>query len=179
MNVLSMAVSASSKQTEERLDFTELFQGSFDDLFAYVASLLKNNAAAEEVTAQVFERAYSKRRRYRPQRGSARAWLFGIARNAALVELRKQKKRATLADEPVDDREKSLHDHAEVEMDRQIVRSALKGIPAKERELITLKFGCGLSNGEIANVIDKSESNVGTVLYRTMQKLRESCHEAL
>ena len=64
-------------------------------------------------------------------------------------------------------------------MDRQIVRSALKGIPAKERELVTLKFGCGLSNGEIANVIDKSESNVGTVLYRTMQKLRESCHEAL
>ena len=179
MNVLSIAVNAPSRQAKEQLNFTELFESSFDDLFAYLASLLKDRAAAEEITAQAFERAYRKRQRYRAKRGSARAWLFGIARNAALHELRKRKRRATLAGDPVDDRGESAQDHAEGGIRRQVVRSALDEISTKERELITLKFGCGLTNNEIAKVIDKSESNVGTVLYRTMQKLRESCHEAL
>jgi RNA polymerase sigma-70 factor, ECF subfamily len=46
-----------------------------------VASLLCDRAAAEDVTAQAFERAYRKRRSYRARRGTPEAWLFGIARN--------------------------------------------------------------------------------------------------
>lgn len=166
------------KEEEEQLDFTGLFKSSFDDLFAYLASLLKDAAAAEEVTAQAFERAYSKRHRYRARRGSARAWLFGIARNTALVELRRRKRQAALADEPVDDRGEGTQHRAEDSLRWSVVRSALEGIPTREREIIVLKFGCDLSNREIANVVGKSESNVGTMLYRTMQKLRESCNEA-
>ena len=61
-----------------------------------MASLVRDRAAAEDVTAQAFERAYRKRRSYRRSRGSVDAWLFGIARNAALDELRRRKRRATL-----------------------------------------------------------------------------------
>ena len=61
-------------------------------MYAYVASLLRDRSAAEDVTAQAFERAYRKRRGYRPSRGTAEAWLFGIARNAALDELRRRKR---------------------------------------------------------------------------------------
>ena len=47
----------------------------------------------------------------------------------------------------------------------------------RERELVTLKFHGGLSNAEIANVLGLSESNVGTKLHRTMERLRRACVE--
>src|ERR1700744_6639333 len=72
---------------EAVLAFDQLYRSSRDDVYAYVASLLRDGPAAEEVTATAFERAYRKRRRFDPSKGEPRAWLFGIARNAALAEL--------------------------------------------------------------------------------------------
>ncbi|MGH2923802.1 MAG: RNA polymerase sigma factor, partial [Solirubrobacterales bacterium] len=80
--------------------FEELYRSSRDDVYAYVAGLLRDRSAAEEVTAQAFERAWRKRRRIRAERGSPRAWLFGIARNAALDELRRRSRHAALPDDP-------------------------------------------------------------------------------
>ena len=68
--------------------FEALYRASRDDVYAYVATLLRDAAAAEDVTALAFERAYRRRRSFDRSRGNERAWLFGIARNAALDELR-------------------------------------------------------------------------------------------
>src|SRR3954471_6129059 len=78
----------------EAFDFDALYRDARDDVFAYTATLLRDNAAAEDVTAQAFERAYKKRSRFNARRGSPRAWLFGIARNAARDELRRRKRAA-------------------------------------------------------------------------------------
>src|SRR6476659_2976473 len=82
--------------------FEALYRGSRDDVFAYAAGLLRDRTAAEDVTALAFERAYRKRRRYNPRRGSHRAWLFGIARNAALDELRRRRRTAGLVADAAD-----------------------------------------------------------------------------
>src|SRR4051812_410125 len=66
--------------------FEALYRRAFPRVYAYVASMLRDRSAAEEVTAQAFERAYRKRASFRPGRGTPDAWLFGIARNAALDE---------------------------------------------------------------------------------------------
>src|SRR3712207_9314554 len=81
-------------------DFEALYRRTFPRVYAYAASLLRDRSAAEEVTAQAFERAYRKRRSYRPGRGTVDAWLFGIVRNAALDELRRRRRRADLEAEP-------------------------------------------------------------------------------
>ena len=82
--------------------FASLYERTFPRVYAYVASLVRDRATAEDVTAQAFERAYRKRRRYQARRGSPEAWLFGIARNAALDELRRRKRRAGLEADPED-----------------------------------------------------------------------------
>ena len=157
--------------------FAELYERTFPRVYAYVASLLRDRSAAEDVTAQAFERAYRKRRSYKPARGSMDAWLFGIARNAALDELRKRKRRAVLETDPEDSASPSPDDQADLALRREAVRAALTTLDGQERDLIALKFAGGLSNVEIARVLRMSESNVGTRLHRTITKLREACHD--
>lgn len=161
------------------LAFEALYRSSRDDVYAYVAGLLRDRAAAEEVTATAFERAYRKRRRFDPARGSGRAWLFGIARNAALDELRRRKHHAELAADPVDLDELSTHEDAERREARLLLATALAALTPRERELVALKFFAGLSNAEIGEVVGISESNVGTRLHRVIEKLREACDGAL
>ena len=82
------------------LDFDALYRAARDDVFAYVATLLHDRGAAEDVTALAFERAFRKRKSYDAARGTERSWLFGIARNAALDELRRRQRTAALVTEP-------------------------------------------------------------------------------
>jgi RNA polymerase sigma factor (sigma-70 family) len=160
--------------------FEALYRSSRDDVYAYVATLLRDRAAAEDVTALAFERAYRRRRSFDRARGDERAWLFGIARNAALDELRRRKRHATLAVDPEDpaaaDALASLgEDPADEALRRTAVRAALDRLAPRERELVALKFHAGFTNAEIARVLGVSESNAGTLLHRTIAKLRKAC----
>jgi len=161
------------------LAFEALYRSSRDDVYGYVAGLLRDRSAAEEVTAIAFERAYRKRRRFDPRRGSGRAWLFGIARNAALDELRRRKRHAALTADPADLTGPDTGDDPERRETRLLLAEALADLSPRERELVALKFFAGLSNAEIGAVVGISESNAGTKLHRVVEKLREACDGAL
>ena len=177
IETLSAPGTASGQSAWER--FETLYRSSRDDVYAYVATLLRDRAAAEDVTALAFERAYRRRRTFDRRRGEERAWLFGIARNAALDELRRRQRLARLATDPQDvslaNREPD--DGAEVALRRTAVREALAKLSGREREIVALKFHAGMSNAELARALGVSESNAGTLLYRTMEKLRKACDE--
>jgi RNA polymerase sigma-70 factor (ECF subfamily) len=168
-----MVAAATAAPAEAEIAFERLYRANRDDLYAYVAGLLRDRAAAEDVVAAAFERAYRKRRRFDPDRGTPRAWLFGIARNAALDELRRRRRQAPLVGE-VGDPGASAPGEAEAGMTLRIaVRDALGSLLPRDRELVALKYFAGLSNAEIARVLDVSESNAGTLLHRALEKLRE------
>ena len=106
------------------------------DLHAYAISLLGDRAAAEDVTALAFERLYRSRGRLDLRRGTPRAWLFAIARNAALDELRSRARASRALPklapivQPQDD-----EDLESVER-RATVRAALLRLAPRERESI-------------------------------------------
>ncbi len=175
-----MPLDAGPQQAVEAFD--DLYRSSRDDVYSYVATILRDRAAAEDVTASAFERAYRKRRSFSARRGSPRSWLFGIARNAALDELRRRGRHASLAAEPVAAEWGASLAHAPQEAAERsaqadLVRRAVAALTPRERELVALKFFAGLTNGEIARVISTSESNAGTMLHRVLKKLREACYE--
>ena len=109
-------------------DFDALYREARDDVFAYAATLLRDSAAAEDVTAQAFERAYKRRSRFDARRGSPRAWLFGIVRNAALDELRRRKRDAN-AEIPAPPDEPGPDEAAELAAERDAVRAASEPPP--------------------------------------------------
>ncbi len=61
--------------------------------------------------------------------------------------------------------------------DRARLAVLLARLPDRERELVALKYGAGLTNREIARLSGLSETNVGTILHRTVQRLREEWEE--
>ncbi|MTD45776.1 sigma-70 family RNA polymerase sigma factor [Conexibacter sp. W3-3-2] len=167
------------RENTARVAFDALYRQTVDDVYAYVVSLLRDRSASEDVTAAVYERAYRRRSSYRPDRGSERAWLFGIARNAALDELRRRSRTAALVVEPDDPDAAAAFDAAHEETEaadrRATVRAAVARLEARDRELIALKFHAGLTNVEIAGVLGISEANAGTRIHRAVTKLREAC----
>ena len=173
-----------SRRTPDEGAFDALFRECATDVHAYAISLLGDRASAEDVTALAFERLYRSRDRLDARRGTARAWLFAIARNAALDELRRRRRRPEYG---LEDEGSGLADAGAVcapgdvdealeRMERRAtVRAALEALPLRERELVLLKFHGQLSHAELARVMGISESNAGTRLHRALTRLRECC----
>jgi RNA polymerase sigma-70 factor (ECF subfamily) len=90
-------------------------------------------------------------------------------------ELRRRRRTAPLLADPADWPDSG--EEAEAALRRATVRAALADLTPRERELVALKFHAGLSNPDIARVLGVSESNAGTLLHRTITKLRRACNE--
>lgn len=169
-------MSARGKQTLDSAEFDALYRDCVADVHAYAVSLLGDRASAEDVTAAAFERLYRSRSRVDRTRGTPRALLFTIARNAALDELRRRRRRGLqLVSEPHEaDDPGAASERSER---RETVRAALATLAPREREIVLLKFHGQLANAELARALGISESNAGTRLHRALTRLRERCGE--
>jgi RNA polymerase sigma factor (sigma-70 family) len=166
----------------EELDaaaFEQLFLACAADVHGYAISLLHDRAAAEDVTALAFERLYRSRDRLDRVRGTPRAWLFAIARNAALDELRRRRRHPSEAGDV--ESAAGLRGGGVDELDqverRAALQPALLSLVPREREIVLLKFHGQLTNAELARVLGISESNAGTRLHRALLSLRDACAE--
>lgn len=164
----------------ERDSFDRLFRECAADVHAYAISLLRDRAAAEDVTAIAFERLYRARRRIDRRRGTPRVLLFAIARNAALDELRRRRRHPQRELDEAHDLRVGAETAGDslAEVDRRLaLRAALRELPLREQEVVLLKFHGQLTNAELAGALGISESNAGTRLYRALKRLRSSCAE--
>ena len=131
-----------------------------------------SGAVAEDLTSRTFEKAWAARGRYRRDLAGFTTWLMAIARNVAIDHYRTRKVHAPLAfaehvasaDSPERDAERGE------DMDR--LSQLLSELPEREREIVALKYGAEWSHRDIARHLRLSESNVGTILHRTIEVLR-------
>ena len=126
----TLVATAEEAPSRGEIAFERLYRSSRDDVYAYAAGILRDWAAAEEVTAAAFERAYRKRSRFDSARGEPRAWLFGIARNAVLDELRRRGRQAELAAEPLDAAAHAAPEEVERSERRLALSAALETLAA-------------------------------------------------
>src|SRR5437773_6129784 len=128
---------------------------------------------AADLTQQVFLKMAEALPRYRERGAPFAAWLFRIARNAAIDHARRQRRTVpwdSLTQAPApDDVEAWVLDRET----RARVGALLAGLPSDERELLSLRFAAGLSSREIAAVVGGSEAAVKKRLTRTIQRLKE------
>ena len=140
-------------------------------VYRYLRARGANYDDALDLTAATFERAFAGRHAFRPRDGGLGAWLFRIARNAAIDAHRRRRPYAVLTDG--DDSGFAIAaDHAERE--RQEIVDAVSGLPDVQRDAIWLRYASGLSAREIGQVLGKSEAAIQKQIQRALGALREA-----
>lgn len=162
------------------LDWQDIYHVFLPRVFHYFCYKVGDPIVAEDLTAVTLEKAWMKRQNFRFERGQIQGWLFGIARNVAIDHFRKNSKELDLETFSEFDLAPSFEDDIQRRLDYQFILKSLARFPDRERELIAMKYGAELSHREIARLTGLSESNVGTILHRVVEKLRtewEKNHE--
>ena len=159
-----------------RETFAELYEEYLPRVFRYMSYRLNDTSVAEDLTASVFEKALDKFAVYRADKASFSTWLFTIARNTVIDHYRTSSKRQTVhldkAAEMAETKSSPEEEFSRRE-ERQRLTVCLAVLSTQEQDIVSFKFGSELTSRRIANMIGLSESNVGTILYRAVRKLRD------
>src|SRR3954447_15429554 len=157
---------------EARPSFAAAAEEHLDAVYRYLLLMTRNDATAQDLTSETFEKALRAWRRFDPRRGSARTWLCQIARTTALdhfrgEERRRRREHTVAAGEP-DHVEDGVFGGLSPELER-----ALASLSAGEREVIALRVLLDLEQETAARVLGISSTNCATRLSRALKKLEE------
>jgi len=160
----------------EPIDWDAVYAAELPRVYNFFLYKVGDKEYAQDLTATTFERAWKLRLKYRPAVAGISTWLFGIARNVLKEHYRKNQvsRQRSQAITPLKEMSAKV-DVEEMVQNRQervLLRRILLKLPDREQDLIALKYGAGLTNREIAQVAGLSESNVGSILHRTVNKVR-------
>jgi RNA polymerase sigma factor (sigma-70 family) len=152
-----------------RPTFASVAEAELDSVYSYLLFLTGDRDVAEDLTGTTFEKAFRTWRRFDPRRGTARAWLCGIARNAALDHFRAEHRR--LRREALYARETPAA--ADPAWGEGIVAAALRELSPAEREVVALRVVLDLDGQNAARILGISATACSTRLSRAMKRLEE------
>jgi RNA polymerase sigma-70 factor, ECF subfamily len=138
------------------------------NIYGYVRSIVRDDHEAEDVTQHVFAKLLTSLGKYDDRGLPFLAWLLRLARNVAIDHLRAN--RFTTAVENVHD----AGDHTQFDVDHGLcVREALEALPADQREVVLLRHVVGLSPGEIADRLGRTEGSIHGLHHRGRRTLQQ------
>jgi len=132
---------------------------------------------AEDLTSIVFKKAMGGINNFRWQGKSLSAWLYAIARNVLIDYIRKQKCQKEVRLEEVEyTSAEPNHQDGQILFLNQWIWQKINQLPPKEHKIMYLKFFDGYTNKTISKVTGLSETNVATIIHRTVKKLRQQAN---
>jgi RNA polymerase sigma-70 factor (ECF subfamily) len=141
--------------------------------------ILKHREQSEEIVQEVFWRVWRRSSSFERERGRVAQWIFGIAHNLCIDEMRRMRTRPN----PVYDNEdhpiipQLVDEHVDVPAaawaseQRRVIVDALASLPTAQREAIELAYFGGLSHQEIADQLDRPLGTIKTRVRLGLQKL--------
>jgi RNA polymerase sigma-70 factor (ECF subfamily) len=158
------------------MKFELIYKEFFKIIFAYIVTRVREDNTARDIAASTWQKALKNFEIFDEKKGNIRQWLFTIARNEINMHYRLYyvKKFLSLAgiEETKASDEKGVEETLSYESEKRALLSAIERLGKKEIDIISLKFYSGLNNREIAEIVGISESNTGTIINRSMKKLR-------
>jgi len=163
-------------------DFAALFKEHYLRVYRYVRYRIDDDREAEDLTAEVFERAFRYRESYDPARSQFSTWITQIAHNWVnnylISRSRRGQYEADLGEELESlASEESLPEAHSVRQEAiQRLLACLQRLTARNRQIVALRFGTDMRNKDIAELLDIKEHTVSVILLRALEQLR-SCQE--
>ena len=159
----------------DKESFAELYETYFDKIYRYVVVRIGNKTEAEDMTQQVFVKAYKHIRSYKWKGVPFSAWLFRIAHNVVVDSYRRESKRPTVPlDESLLVGDDDPQQAVERRLDFERVMEATRGLTKAQREVISLRFAGGLAIAEAARAMGKSEGAIKALQHSAIAALRRT-----
>jgi RNA polymerase sigma-70 factor (ECF subfamily) len=159
------------------VDFAAVCEENLDGVFGYLLYLTGNRTVSEDLTAETFERALRRLKRFDPRRGTARTWLLMLARSTALdhfrSEQRRRRREGTYALLETEVGEGDVFGHGF----SPALEAALRSLSAGEREVVALRVLLELDGETAARLLGISPTACSTRLHRALQKLEEKVRD--
>ena len=158
--------------TTQHVSIEQAFERYYPAVFRYFRYRGADSETANDLASSTFEQALKNLSRYDPRKAQIQTWLFAIAHNLGINHWKAEKQTAPLDDDlPIPD-DPPLEQALILIQDKEQILQALQSLDRRAREILALKFGGLLTNRQIAELINLTESNVGVILYRSLLKLR-------
>ena len=162
---------------DSREAYAALYEQFMPKVYRYISFRISDENMAQDLTSVVFEKALTKFDGFNPQKASFSTWIFTIARNTVIDHYRVNKKHEDVVPDvetKTAGQYPSPEDEAIKAENTKRLRIFLSRLKKREQEAIILKYSNGMSNREIGEVLNLTESNVGSILCRTIRKLRDN-----
>ncbi len=157
-----------------------LYDDSSSTLYGLALRIMKNDADAEEVILEVYEKVWRTASTFDPVRGSASRWLTLLTRSKALDRLRSAASRrdrqhfSIAEDWDLASADPSPDSATLFQEERLRLRSAMQKLPPEQRQALELAFFSGLTHAEVAVSLSLPLGTVKTRIRSAMDKLRNS-----
>lgn len=182
LTVVFKEATQSNNKAKSSLDFAALFQQYHPRVYTYLRYRVNVPEDAEDLLSAVFEKAFTHRAQFDPNKGAFSTWLFRIAHNTLTNYYRSSQRRSaweTDAELPPD--LVTAEDSPETQLLQQEtvaqLLNGLSGLSERDQEVISLKFAARLSNKDIGQIMDLKEKTVSVVLLRAMRRLQKEVQE--
>jgi RNA polymerase sigma-70 factor (ECF subfamily) len=154
-------------------DWEAVYAEQLPRVYNFLRYRLGNETLAQDLTSRTFEKAWCERHRYRRDIAKFSTWLLQIARNVVVDYYRTRHEHAPLEAASEVPAEGTPEEEAVIRSNFARLSLLTRELTDRERELLALKYGAGATNRAISEVTGLSESNVGTILHRAIQILRD------
>lgn len=163
-------------------DFEAWYHDHRPTVYRYIRFRVATREAAEDVTSEVFMKALRSFERYDATLASPRTWLLRIARNAVTDHLRALRRRGSLhvSLDRVPDLVADTPSQDERIMKQERIQSLLNGtqtLRKADQQILSLRYGAGLGNAEIAEALGVSNNAVAVRLHRALKRLKDAVDE--
>jgi RNA polymerase sigma-70 factor (ECF subfamily) len=160
--------------------FGELYERYVDRIYNYIFYRVGDVAEAEDLTARVFYQALARIATYQSRGAPFAAWLYRIAHNLVANWYRDRSRHKNIRLDDIThlpERGASPHQRAEQNEETQTLLRAIRKLPARQQQLLILKFSEQLSNAEIGRMLGCTEGAVKSLYHRTLLALRNELRE--
>ena len=151
----------------------ELFERHNRPVFGFFYRMTSSRELSEDLVQDVFLRILRYRETYQP-RTSFAAWMYGIARNAMIDQMRKRRPESSLDDDAVPEvptRDEPVDERMRARQETELLQRALKSLPADKREVLILARYQDLKYEEIGRILGCEPNAVKQRVFRAVKAL--------
>lgn len=157
----------------DQMAFRALAGRHLPAMVALARRVLGNAAEAEDVGQEAMLRVWTHAPRWQPL-AAFRTWLTRVVINLCLDRKRRAPWVALEAAGDIVDASRNVVEQAELDERERLLQRAIESLPDRQRAAIVLTYSDGMSNADVADVLDTSVSAVETLLVRGKQNLRRA-----